>query len=55
MRLVLLVGMALLCGCGGAAIPPTYTPQELQERCQRTGGWWHDDPLRSSGYCEYRA
>jgi hypothetical protein len=44
--------LALLSGCSGRVIPPTYTEQELEQICIRNGGWWRPDGLRG-GFCEY--
>jgi hypothetical protein len=47
----LLLSGLLPAGCMTTPIPPTYTPEELQARCVRTGGWWRPNIL--DGYCEY--
>lgn len=39
-------------GCTTTPIPPTYTPEELQAKCTRTGGWWRSNLI--DGYCEYQ-
>ena len=45
---------ACLLGCAsGAAIPPTYTQDELKAECDRHRGWWRPDGLRG-GYCDFR-
>lgn len=52
MRLILVTLVAVLAGCGTVPIPPTYTQQELKQRCERLGGWWHEGFL-TDGFCEY--
>src|SRR5262245_1138962 len=52
--IALLGGAASFAGCVGAAVPPTYTQDELRAICERQRGWWHPDTL-VGGYCEYRA
>jgi hypothetical protein len=52
-RLVLMVLIALLLGCGTARIEPPYTEVELKAICERRGGWWHDGTIRE-GFCEYQ-
>jgi hypothetical protein len=50
----LLVGAAVaLAGCGGGALRPAYTPEELARECVRTGGWWGAHV--AGGYCEYES
>jgi hypothetical protein len=51
--LALVMTLALASGCAGA-ISPSYSPIELAQRCERTGGWWHPDQLLG-GFCEYQA
>jgi hypothetical protein len=41
---------ALLSGC--AALPPTYTEDELRVQCDRAHGWWRPD-ARTGGFCEH--
>jgi hypothetical protein len=48
----LLLGWLVITGCTMTPFPPTYTPEELQAKCVRTGGWWRPDIL--DGYCEYQ-
>jgi hypothetical protein len=43
---------AILTGCG-AALPPTYTQDELKAECDRHRGWWRPDDLRG-GFCDFR-
>ena len=50
-RICLAALIALLAGCGTAKIPPTYTEQEMKERCERRGDRWIADALRG-GFCE---
>lgn len=52
MRLVLATLVATLAGCSTVPIPPTYSQEELKERCERLGGWWHEGFL-TDGFCEY--
>ncbi len=52
MQLILGALVALVAGCSTAPIPPPYTQQELKERCERLGGWWHEGFL-TDGFCEY--
>jgi hypothetical protein len=52
MELVLGMLIAVLAGCSTVPIPPTYSQQELKERCERLGGWWHEGFL-TDGFCEY--
>jgi hypothetical protein len=54
------LGAALLAAAllGGCAVltqphPPTYTDDELRDKCLRTGGWWRGELI--AGYCEYQA
>ena len=51
--LALAMTLALASGCAGA-ISSTYSPADLAQRCELTGGWWHPDELRG-GFCEYQA
>jgi len=45
---------ACLVGCiTGAAIPPTYTQDELKATCERNGFRWYPDDL-TGGFCERR-
>lgn len=48
------VAVTILASCRSAPIPPTYTQDELEAICERTGGWWHPDGL-IGGYCEYQS
>lgn len=50
--LALALSIALASGC--ASIPPTYTQQELEQRCVRAGGWWRPDQL-IGGLCEFQS
>ena len=50
-RICLAVLIALPLGCGRAKIPPTYTDQDLKERCERRGDRFITDDLRG-GSCE---
>lgn len=50
---VLLFLVTILAGCGGVAIPPAYTQDELKAECDRRRGWWRPDDLRG-GYCDFR-
>ena len=50
--LFILCVVAILTGCG-AAIPPTYTQDELKAECDRRRGWWRPDDLRG-GFCDFR-
>ncbi len=52
---VALVVVSLVSGCAtlNRPIPPTYTDQELHDKCVRTGGWWRGEVI--AGYCEYQA
>lgn len=45
---------ASLAGCAAGAIQRPYSEQELRERCERQGGWWHPDELMG-GFCEYQS
>ena len=47
------VAAGLFAACTTAAIPPTYTQDELRVICERRGGWWRGDLI--AGYCEYQA
>ena len=49
--LTLGIVLALASGCSSVPIPPPYTQEELQQRCERVGGWWRPDNLMG-GYCE---
>jgi hypothetical protein len=49
--LALALGIALASGCSSVPIPPTYTQEELQQICERKGGWWRPDDL-IGGFCE---
>ena len=49
--LLLGIALALASGCSSMPIPPTYTQEELQQRCERGGGWWRPDNLMG-GLCE---
>ena len=51
-RLVIGLVAALLLGCSSTPIPPTYTEEELRQKCERQRGWWKPDQLRG-GFCEY--
>jgi hypothetical protein len=51
--LLLGAACALLAGCSGVPIPPTYTQAELKAICERRGGIWYPDDLMG-GFCEYR-
>jgi len=50
-RVGLAIAVAIAAGCAGAVAP---TPEELQERCVRDGGWWRPDAL-FGGYCEFQS
>ena len=43
-----------LAGCSSVPIEKAYTEEQLQQRCELTGGWWHPDQLMG-GLCEYQA
>lgn len=43
-----------LAGCSSVPIEKAYTEDELKQRCELTGGWWHPDQLMG-GLCEYQA
>jgi hypothetical protein len=49
----LVPAVLLLTACAGLPVLPTYTEEELAERCARTGGWWHPGS-QFAGHCEYR-
>ena len=51
--LALALTLAVVSGCTGV-ISATYSPADLAQRCEVTGGWWHPDELMG-GYCEYQA
>ena len=50
-RVCLATLIALLLGCGSVKNSPTYTEQEMKERCERQGDRWITDDLRG-GFCE---
>ena len=49
LTLGILLGLAS--GCSSVPIPPTYTQDELKQRCERVGGWWRPSTLMG-GFCE---
>ena len=49
-----MVSAAIVAGCTGVPIPPTYTQDELRVICERYGGWWRPDGL-VGGHCEYQS
>ena len=57
LRLALAAGAILLipwvvAGRPMTPIPQTYTAEELQAKCVRTGGWWLANLVE--GYCEFQ-
>lgn len=54
MRRLAALGLAVLAlaACSSTPIPPTYTEEELRQKCERARGWWKPDQLRG-GYCEH--
>ena len=54
MRLIV-AGLALaLAGCSSVPIEKAFGEEQLKQRCELTGGWWHPDQLMG-GFCEYQA
>jgi len=50
-RTAIALAVFALLGCASAGGGPTgVSPQQLQQECQRNGGWWH--PEVGAGYCE---
>lgn len=52
-----IVGLLLavaLAGCSTTRIEPTYTQEELAQKCAMHGGWWHPDDLMG-GFCEFQS
>jgi len=52
--LSLVVALLGLAGCAGGVVPKPYTEQELRDRCERQGGWWHVNDL-VGGFCEFQS
>jgi hypothetical protein len=51
-----LLGTLGVAACSGVPPGPAYTQEELEARCNRTGGWWRGSRSYSqvSGHCEYK-
>lgn len=54
LRAALVVAALALAGCSSVPIEKAYSEDQLRQRCELTGGWWHPDQL-IGGFCEYQA
>jgi hypothetical protein len=50
--ILLSLAAACLAGCGGTAMPPASTQEDLRAQCIRDGGRWCSADPRAR-YCEY--
>lgn len=54
MRLIVAAVALALAGCSSVPIEKAFGEEQLKQRCELTGGWWHPDQLMG-GFCEYQA